>query len=223
MTSVLTRYASQYFTSIPFSSIFDGFSGSHDLLVHPPGQSTIPLPLRAGDYNVDGYPDLLLTISNTTAAPGGGPFGGRRGGTQVRVLENVPCKSGVAGCDTGTAKRGLRVGSGKGWEVLDEIWDAQGASWLDLDDDVSVVGALWRVSYSGRALTLCSAWCAKALTRVGVARYHGSEIGRSGRSKSYIRPKQLLPRRIFPQSARWVAPRFPPPRSVVIVAEYRQC
>ncbi|GFZ43951.1 hypothetical protein JCM24511_01671 [Saitozyma sp. JCM 24511] len=130
--------SSEYFTSVPFSSIFDGFSGSHDLLLHPPGQSTIPLPLRAGDYNVDGYPDLLLTISNTTAAPGGGPFGGRRGGTQVRVLENVPCKSGVAGCDTGTAKRGLRVGSGKGWEVLDEIWDAQGASWLDLDDDGSL-------------------------------------------------------------------------------------
>jgi integrin alpha FG-GAP repeat containing protein 1 len=56
------------------------------------------------------------------------------------VLENVPCKKGVAGCTGGGGggKRGLRVGRGKGWEVLDEVWDVEGASWLDLDDDVSL-------------------------------------------------------------------------------------
>lgn len=48
------------------------------------------------------------------------------------------CAKHVAGCDAaGKGRRGLRASGGRGWEVLDEISDAVGASWIDIDDDVS--------------------------------------------------------------------------------------
>jgi integrin alpha FG-GAP repeat containing protein 1 len=128
----------QSLVSIPLSSILPA-SGDPQLLLHVPGDPSIPFPLRPGDYNVDGFPDLLMTIHNSTAAPGGGVLAhSRKAGHQVRVLENVPCGKGVAGCEGRDDGRGFSVGSGKGWEVLDDIWDASGASWLDVDDDVSI-------------------------------------------------------------------------------------
>jgi integrin alpha FG-GAP repeat containing protein 1 len=119
------------------SSIFT-MSPDDGLLLHPPSKPFIPLPLRPGDFKVDGFPDLLITFSNSTAASGGGIFGGSpRSGNQVRVVENVPCGKGIAGCDArGHGRRGLRLAGGKGWEVLNEIWDVSGASWIDIDDDV---------------------------------------------------------------------------------------
>jgi integrin alpha FG-GAP repeat containing protein 1 len=60
----------------------------------------------------------------------------RSAGHQVKVLENVPCHLGIGGCD-GTEGRGWKLGSGPGWEALEEITDASGASWIDIDDDVS--------------------------------------------------------------------------------------
>ena len=48
----------------------------------------------------------------------------------------MPCGKGVAGCGGKKDGRGFKVGSGTGWEVLDDIWDTTGASWLDVDDDV---------------------------------------------------------------------------------------
>jgi integrin alpha FG-GAP repeat containing protein 1 len=122
----------QSLLTIPLSSILTT-SGDPQLLLHVPGEPNIPLPLRPGDFNVDGFPDLLLTIHNSTAAPG---VITRKAGHQVRVLENVPCGNGVAGCEGRRTGRGFEVGRGSGWEVLDDIWDASGASWLDVDDDV---------------------------------------------------------------------------------------
>lgn len=129
---------SEYFTSIPVSSLL---STDAQLLLYPPATPSIPFPLRPGDFDIDGFTDLLITIANSTAAgPPGGIFGTARSpGTQVRVLENVPCRKGVSGCDErGRGRRGLRVGVGKGWEALDEIWDVTGASWMDIGDDGSL-------------------------------------------------------------------------------------
>jgi len=129
----------QSLLSIPLSSILPT-SGDPQLLLHVPGEPNIPLPLRPGDFNVDGFPDLLLTIHNSTAAPG---VITRKAGHQVRVLENVPCGNGVAGCEGRKSGRGFKVGGGSGWEVLDDIWDASGASWLDVDDDVPLTVSGW--------------------------------------------------------------------------------
>jgi integrin alpha FG-GAP repeat containing protein 1 len=141
-TALLTKSADdQSLVSIPLSSILPS-SGDPQLLLHVPGEPNIPLPLRPGDFNVDGFPDLLLTIHNSTAVPG---VITRRAGHQVRILENVPCGNGVAGCEGRKNGRGFKVGGGSGWEVLDDIWDASGASWLDVDDDVRLTITLWGV------------------------------------------------------------------------------
>ena len=55
----------------------------------------------------------------------------------------MPCGNGVAGCEGRKNGRGFKVGGGSGWEVLDDIWDASGASWLDVDDDVRLKYAVW--------------------------------------------------------------------------------
>ncbi|ORY34008.1 hypothetical protein BCR39DRAFT_518106 [Naematelia encephala] len=129
--------SSEYYSSIPLASLFPVSAGEPSLLLHVPGSSSIPLPLRPGDYNVDGYPDLIMTVSNDTAAPSGGIFGGSRGtGTQFKVLENVPCGKNVPGCGGNSKiKRSFKLGTGRGWESVDDIWDAVGASWLDVDAD----------------------------------------------------------------------------------------
>ncbi|KAK4688706.1 integrin alpha FG-GAP repeat containing protein 1, partial [Tremellales sp. Uapishka_1] len=129
--------------TIPLSTLFPSHTGSADLLLHPPSSPHIALPLRPGDYNLDGYPDLLILLANSTAAPPlSGILGGagRRSGIQVKILTNTACGKDVAGCAEGTHgdQRGFKVGGGKNWEALDEIWDAAGASWLDLDDDGSL-------------------------------------------------------------------------------------
>lgn len=114
----------QYFTSIPITDLFPG--DDVQLLVSAPGTKDIPLPPRAGDFDVDGFPDLLVTVKSGYD-------------TKVKVLHNVPCGKGVPGCTNAPkGARGLVVGGGKGWDALDRITDATGASWIDLDDDGSL-------------------------------------------------------------------------------------
>ncbi|TYJ56963.1 hypothetical protein B9479_002242 [Cryptococcus floricola] len=110
------------FISVPIASLSQSTS-KLGLLLHAPGKPSLPSPLRPGDYNVDGFPDLLFVMSTDK-------------GTQVQILESIACGKNVAGCGKGIA-RGWRLGSGKDWEDLEEIEDAIGASWLDLDEDAS--------------------------------------------------------------------------------------
>lgn len=123
-------FSFQSFTSLPLSSI----SQTSSILLSVPEAPHIPLPLRPGDFQHDGYPDLLLAIVNSTARSGG-VFSDHQG-TQARVLLNVPCSKGVAGCEGGQ-KRTFRMARGKGWDVLNGMNDVVGASWIDIDDDVS--------------------------------------------------------------------------------------
>ncbi|WWC70229.1 uncharacterized protein I206_104179 [Kwoniella pini CBS 10737] len=125
------------FTSVPFSTLLSDKTGSSvgGILLHLPDQPEIPLPIRIGDYNVDGFPDLLLTVQSIVK---GGVLASKEV-NQVKILVNVPCSKNVPGCEgTAKSKRGFRVGSGKAWEALDSITDAEGASWMDLDDDGSL-------------------------------------------------------------------------------------
>ncbi|KAK2853469.1 hypothetical protein Q5P01_006130 [Channa striata] len=47
-----------------------------------PGTSEQPLALHLGDYNLDGFPDALVVLRNTTGS-----------GQQAFLLENVPCNN----------------------------------------------------------------------------------------------------------------------------------
>lgn len=51
----------------------------------------------------------------------------------------------MPGCDEGQ-ERTFVVSQGPGWEALDEIWDVVGASWVDIDDDVSLIALrrMWK-------------------------------------------------------------------------------
>jgi integrin alpha FG-GAP repeat containing protein 1 len=111
------------------------FGKDVSLLLHPPSQPLITLPLRLGDYNVDGYPDLLIVAVDPSTKPANSLFASKEG-TEARILRNIPCSRGLPGCDEGQG-RTFVVGTGLGWAALDTIWDVTGASWIDIGDNVS--------------------------------------------------------------------------------------
>lgn len=88
----------------------------------------LPVPLRAGDADLDGFPDALVVLVNG------------RGAARTRtpkLVMNVPCASGIAGCTGGVARGWLPAR--KGVEALESVKDARGVTFLDMDEDVSVV------------------------------------------------------------------------------------
>lgn len=117
--------------SIPTSSIFsDTESKMPYLLVqdtthNPP----LPLPIKLGDINQDGFPDLLAIVASGT-----GPSADRT----PRIAYSVPCSKGMAGCSSdGKGRRGFEVLS-KGGDAFKSVKDARGVAFLDMDEDVSV-------------------------------------------------------------------------------------
>jgi integrin alpha FG-GAP repeat containing protein 1 len=97
-----------------------------DTTQNPP----LPVPLKLGDLNLDGFPDLVPIIVST-------PAGGRSKQERTpRILNSVPCAKGVAGCGPeGNRRRGWSELK-KGTNVLDSVKDARGIAFLDLDEDV---------------------------------------------------------------------------------------
>lgn len=125
----------QAFAKVPISSLFPSDAGAIGLLVRNTGTVPfVPLPLKLGDANLDGFPDLLLIA---TSAPHGGFLGiGDKADRTPKLIFSVPCASGVVGC--GPNGRGRR-----GWAVvtddaaaMDAIVDANGVAFLDIDEDV---------------------------------------------------------------------------------------
>ena len=112
---------------IPLSDLFP----SRSLLVldtrtSPPN----PLPVRLGDANLDGYPDILLI---TASARGGTSEQADR---KPQLVFSVSCGKGVPGCDSrGKGYRGLQVAK-SGVDTLTNIQDATGMAFLDIDEDV---------------------------------------------------------------------------------------
>ncbi|XP_036200956.1 T-cell immunomodulatory protein isoform X1 [Myotis myotis] len=83
-----------------------------------PMEIPIPITLRIGDYNMDGYPDALAILKNTSGSS-----------QQAFLLENVPCTN--ASCEG--AHRMFRVC----WELTDlsHIREAQVATFFDIYED----------------------------------------------------------------------------------------
>jgi integrin alpha FG-GAP repeat containing protein 1 len=140
---LMFHLSSKSFTSIALEDLFEGTS---TMQLSQPTSDThdapIYMPLKLGDYNQNGFPDILLLLVNSTAKPAsGGLFGGARGqGVQVKLLESKSCGKKMKACENKvTAKRRtFEVVHGKGMQALEEIWDARSVSWLDIDEDVSV-------------------------------------------------------------------------------------
>ena len=100
-----------------------------DTTYNPP----LPIPLKLGDANLDGFPDLLLiAASGKSRTP--------------KLLWSVPCASDVPGCAAdGTGHRGWQVAT-KDVETLEGITDARSVSFVDLDEDV---GGSWPYESNG--------------------------------------------------------------------------
>ncbi|KZS98847.1 hypothetical protein SISNIDRAFT_403326 [Sistotremastrum niveocremeum HHB9708] len=122
------------FMRVPLSPVISTRKKSGLLMYDTSFSPPIPLPLRLGDADLDGFPDILLIA---TGEPHGGILGiGQKEDHTPKLLLSVPCGPGLPGCAAkgkGGNKRSFHVSSGS--EVLDSITDASGVSFFDLDED----------------------------------------------------------------------------------------
>ncbi|KIM87422.1 hypothetical protein PILCRDRAFT_276328 [Piloderma croceum F 1598] len=183
------------FVRIPISSLFPGVSGSPSLLVldtthNPP----IPLPIRLGDANLDGYTDLLFIIDSHTVQDERTP----------KLVLSVQCARGVAGCSAnGSGRRGWKAVT-TGAEFLDTITDAKGVAFLDMDEDGTLDIMVQRTGDGGQGKVLFvqnnfyyDAFFLKAIVLNGAcdngwctipnssARYHPFGVSYSGATYKY--------------------------------------
>lgn len=109
-----------------------------------PSFLTLPNSLHLGDYNKDGYPDLVLvTIPDRTAAGGrNNPRG--NGETRVHILRNLECRKVPAsekadlGCSTDRPEGRTFIKVTAGSNSIESLRDVRSASWLDIDEDGSL-------------------------------------------------------------------------------------
>ncbi|KIS72216.1 uncharacterized protein UMAG_11447 [Mycosarcoma maydis] len=106
-----------------------------------PSYLSMPNALHLGDYNKDGYPDLvLITIPDQLASGGRNNVRGS-GETRVHILRNLECskvptsKKGDLGCrqDQPEARTFIKVAAGA--NSIEILRDVRSASWLDIDED----------------------------------------------------------------------------------------
>lgn len=90
----------------------------------------LPVPLKVGDLNLDGFVDIVPIIAT--------PSSGDRSklAKTPKVLGSVACSKGIPGCGPdGKGRRGWSV-LGRDNNVLDECQDARGVVLIDIDEDV---------------------------------------------------------------------------------------
>lgn len=125
----------------------DKLTGDSRILLNDvlaPSYLSLPSSLHLGDYNKDGYPDLVLvTIPDQLAS--GGRNNVRGGGeTRVHILRNLDCSKVPAsekadlGCtpDRPEARTFIKVTAGA--ESIEVLRDVRSVSWIDIDEDGSL-------------------------------------------------------------------------------------
>lgn len=92
----------------------------------------LPVPLKVGDLNLDGFVDIVPIIATPSA-------GDRYKLVRTpKILGSVACRKGVAGCGLdGKGRRGWSV-LGRDNNVLEELQDVRGVVLVDVDEDVSL-------------------------------------------------------------------------------------
>ncbi|GAA5933073.1 FG-GAP repeat domain-containing protein [Sporobolomyces koalae] len=129
-------------TKISVASLFP----SHNLVTSSHSfRGLLPTPPRPGDYNIDGYPDLLLLVSPQA----------RSSHRLAKLVKSVPCgedeKEGKCTRAQIDKKRRAYQVEEKGVEELEKFQDVETVSWLDLDDDGSLDIVVQRTGQSGAA------------------------------------------------------------------------
>ncbi|KAG2047539.1 hypothetical protein BDR06DRAFT_963815 [Suillus hirtellus] len=112
------------YVQIPLSNLLPSSPTSSLLVLDTTYSPSIPLPVKLGDANLDGFPDLLLIVSNPSDQS-----------RTPKLLFSEPCAKGLGGCDEkGNGRRGFKLVT-KGAESLEAVKDARGVSFLDMDED----------------------------------------------------------------------------------------
>ncbi|KAI0737904.1 integrin alpha N-terminal domain-containing protein [Daedaleopsis nitida] len=137
------------FVRIPLTDLFSPTSDSPlapGLLVMDTTQSPpVPVPIKLGDVNQDGFPDILAVVASGSSS--------HMSRTPHMVL-SVPCGKGVAGCSGGGSGR-------RGWQVLKKdadpllaVTDARSVAFLDMDEDGTLDIMVQRTGNDGRGNVL---------------------------------------------------------------------
>lgn len=148
-----------------------------------------------GDFDNDGFPDILASVVNATAVPAeGGIFESSRSkGVQIRLLQNVECtkmdRADGGDCANGkheAGRRKLKVSRGPVTDALSKIWDARGAAWLDIDENVS---------HSAEDPGTCS-----NSLNIGNVGHRDHAFRETRWAKNNVHQEQHVPRRVLPKS-----------------------
>ncbi|KAG0364322.1 hypothetical protein BC939DRAFT_458332 [Gamsiella multidivaricata] len=125
--------------------------GQQLLLTDPGFKGKLPVAVHVGDYNLDGYPDLLVVSG--TAGDSNQP-------ASATLLQSVLCSSDDSVCmpSAVAAKRRTFVKVTEGADALNSVQDVRAAAFLDLDEDGTVDIMLLRSvtgqQAAGRAITM---------------------------------------------------------------------
>ncbi|CDU23256.1 uncharacterized protein SPSC_01885 [Sporisorium scitamineum] len=122
----------------------DKLTGDSRILLNDalaPSLLSLPNSLHLGDYNKDGYPDLvLITIPDKFASGGRNSVRGD-GETRVHILRNLECgkvpaseKAGL-GCSPDRPEGRTFIKVTAGANAIELLRDVRSASWLDIDED----------------------------------------------------------------------------------------
>ncbi|KAG0245957.1 hypothetical protein B0O80DRAFT_464011 [Mortierella sp. GBAus27b] len=125
--------------------------GQQLLLSDPGFKGNLPVTVHVGDYNLDGYPDLLVVSG--TPKDNGKP-------SSASLLQSVLCSSDDGVCMPSAVDAGRRsfVRVTVGADPLNSVQDVRAAAFLDLDEDGTVDIMLLRnvagQQLAGRAITM---------------------------------------------------------------------
>ncbi|CAG8512992.1 15985_t:CDS:10 [Funneliformis mosseae] len=97
-------------------------TGEDIVLLDPDFNGILPVSLRIGDYNLDGYPDLLVVTSNGKES-------------HVTLLESILCTTRKCHGLAAASQRRTFVKVNDGAQPLYNIKTAKNAAFLDLDED----------------------------------------------------------------------------------------
>ncbi|KAI5117253.1 hypothetical protein M0805_006416 [Coniferiporia weirii] len=180
------------FARFPLTDLFPGKSL---LVLDTRSSPPIPLSIRLGDANLDGFPDLLFVTAAST---------GRASDRTPRLVLSMPCAKGVAGCGVNGLSRVGWKPVKKDADALSAIVDASGVAFLDIDEDGTLDIMVQRTGEQGqgpvlfvqnnfffdafflKAIVLNGAcengWCNRPN---GTGRYHPFGVSYSGASFKY--------------------------------------
>lgn len=125
----------------------DKLTGDSRILLNDalaPAFLSLPNSLHLGDYNKDGYPDLVVvTIPDRTAKGGRNNVRGT-GETRIHILRNLECskvppseKAGL-GCSADRPEKRTFIKVTAGAHAIEMLRDVRSASWVDIDEDGSL-------------------------------------------------------------------------------------